>query len=154
MLIISISNGEIVGQISDVLIDAQTRAVSALLSTEGGLLSRTTKVVPASEVHVWGEDVILVTGTDIFVNRDALPCHDQCLSVANQIKGREVVGQDGTRIGTLNDVLIDNRGCLVGYDLSKVDISGPIAKSKRIGVEATHALGPDVLVVGENKLAA
>jgi hypothetical protein len=50
--------------------------------------------------------------------------------------------------------LIDNRGRLVGYDLSKVDISGPIAKSKRIGVEATHALGPDVLVVGENKLAA
>lgn len=152
MLIVSIDNGEIVGKISDVLIDPQKRAVSALLSTESGFLSRTTNVVPASEVQVWGEDVILVSGTDVFVNRDALPCQDQCLGVADQIKGREVVGQDGTRIGTLNDVLIDNRGHLVGYDLSKVDIPGPIAKSKRIGVEATYALGPDVLVVDENKL--
>jgi uncharacterized protein YrrD len=118
------------------------------------LLSRTTKVVPASAVQVWGEDIILVSGPDIFVNRDALPCHDQCLSVVNQINGREVVGQDGTRIGVLNDVLIDNRGHLVGYDLSRVDITGPVAKSKRIGMEATHALGPDVLVVDESKLAA
>ncbi|MGC9346557.1 MAG: PRC-barrel domain-containing protein [Anaerolineae bacterium] len=154
MPIVSFSNGEIIAKVTDMLINPQSRSVSALLSTEGGLLSRTTKVIPATEIQVWGEDVVIVTGPDIFINKEELPCHEQCLSLVNQIKGREVVGQDGTRIGTLSDVLIDDEGRLVGYDLGKVDIEGPVAKSKRIGVEATYALGPDVLVVDESKLPA
>ncbi len=150
--VVSLSDGKIIAKVSDMLVDPTTRSISALLSSEGGLLGRTTKTIPATEIQVWGEDVIIVSRPDIFVSKEDLPCHEQCLSVANQLKGRDVVGQDGTRIGTLNDVLIDNEGHLVGYDLSKVDIEGPVAKSKRIGVDATHALGPDVLVVDENKL--
>jgi uncharacterized protein YrrD len=153
MPIVSLSNGQIIARISDMLIDPTTRTASALLSSEGGLLGRTTKVIPATEVQVWGEDVIIVTGPEVFVEREALPCHEQCLSVADQIKGREVVSQDGARIGTLNDVLINTEGQVIGYDLAKVEIQGPVAKSKRIGFEATHALGPDVLVVDAAKLA-
>lgn len=62
------------------------------------------------------------------------------------------MSQDGTRIGELNDVVIDNNGVVVGYDLAKVSIEGPVAKSKRIGVEATHALGPDMLVIDQTRL--
>lgn len=152
MSVVSLSNGEIIAKVSDMLVDPTTRSIAALLSSKGGLLGRTTKTIPATEIQVWGEDVIIVSRPDVFVSKEELPNHQQCLSVANQLKGRDVVGQDGTRIGTLNDVLIDNEGHLVGYDLAKVDIEGPIAKSKRIGADATHALGPDVLVVDETKL--
>lgn len=154
MPVVSLTNGQIIAKISDMLINPTSRSVSALLSSEGGLLSRTTKVIPATEVRVWGEDVIIVSGPEIFVEREALACHETCLSVANQIKGREVVSQTGTRIGTLNDVLINTEGQVVGYDLSKVEVQGPVAKSKRIGVDATQALGPDVLVIDASKLPA
>lgn len=152
MPIVSYPNGKIIAKVTDMMISPTTRSVSALLSTEGGLLSRTTKVIGATEVLVWGDDMIIVNGPDVFINKDQIPCHEECLSVAGQIKGRAVVGQNGTRIGVLNDILIDNEGRIVGYDLSKVEISGPVASTKRIGVEATHALGPDVLVIDTTKL--
>lgn len=152
MPIVSLTNGEIIAKVSDVLVDPMTRSVAALISSEGGLLNRSTKIIPAGQVQVWGEDIILVSGPDVFVNREALPCQAQCLSVADQIKGREVVSQNGQRIGVLDDILIDDSGRFVGYDLSRVAIKGPLADSKRIAVEATHALGADVLVVDEAQL--
>jgi hypothetical protein len=56
------------------------------------------------------------------------------------------------RIGQLNDVVIDNQGRLIAYDLAQVYVEGPLAESKRIPVEATHSLGPDVLIIDMNRI--
>ena len=150
--IIRISDGKIIAKAKDVLIDPQTVTISALLFEEGSLFNRKTKLVPANAVQVWGDDVILVTGPGEIITKEQLPCHERCLSVANQIKGRTVVGTDGTRIGEVNDIVVNSEGQIVGYDLSRVFVQGPVAESKRIAVDATHALGPDVLVVDQTKL--
>jgi uncharacterized protein YrrD len=150
--VVSITNGEIIAKIETILINPNTRAVAALRFTRGSLLSRETQWIPAEEIRVWGEDVILVSGPDVFVQKESLTGYEDYLSVSDQLKGREVVSQEGKRIGILNDVLIDNEGRLVGYDLSKVFIEGPVADNKRISIEATHALGPDVLVIDQTLL--
>jgi len=150
--VVSITNGEIIAKIETILINPNTRAVAALSFTQGGLLNRETQLIPAEEVRVWGEDVILVSGPDVFVQKEGLTGYKDYLSVSDQLKDREVVSQEGKRIGILNDVLIDNEGQLVGYDLSKVFIEGPVADNKRISIEATHALGPDVLVIDQTLL--
>ncbi len=145
--IVSAVDGKIIAKVKDLLIDPTTRTVSAILYEEGNILSRQTRLVPAGAIQVWGIDVILIASAEAVVPKEQLACHEQCLSVSDQLKGRSIVSQDGTRIGELNDVVIDSNGVIVGYDLGKVYIEGPIAKSKRIGVEATHALGADVLVI-------
>ncbi len=150
--VISITNGEILAKVDTVLINPNTRAVAALRFTQGGLLNRETRLIPAEEIRVWGEDVILVSGPDVLVPKENVSGYEDYLSVSDQLKGREVVSQDGKRIGILNDVLIDNQGQLVGYDLSKVFVEGTLAENKRINIEATHALGPDVLVVDQTLL--
>ena len=150
--VVSITNGEIIAKIETILINPNTRAVAALQFSKGGLLNRATHLIPADEIRVWGEDVILVSGPNIFVQKENLTGSEEYLSVSDQLKGREVVSQDGQRIGILNDVLIDDDGRLVGYDLSKVFIEGAVAENKRISVEATHAMGPDVLVVDQTLL--
>ncbi|MCU0519552.1 MAG: PRC-barrel domain-containing protein [Anaerolineae bacterium] len=150
--IVSATDGKIIAKVKDLLIDPTTRTVSAILFEEGGILSRQTRIIPAGAVQVWGVDVVLIASADAAVPREQLACHEQCLSVSGQLKGRSIVSQDGTRIGELNDVVIDNNGVVVGYDLGKVFIEGPVAKSKRIGVEATHALGADVLVIDKTRL--
>ena len=150
--VISITNGKIIAKVKDLLIDPAAVAISAVLFEEGGLLSRKTRIIPATAVQVWGEDVVLITGPDVLISKEQLPCHEQCLSVASQIKGRSVVSQDGTRIGEINDLVIDDEGRVVGYDLSKVFVEGTVAQTKRINIDATHALGPDVLVIDRNKL--
>jgi uncharacterized protein YrrD len=150
--IVSMTDGKIVAKVKDVLIDPSTRTISAVLFEEGNILNRQTRVIPADAVRVWGVDVILVTSADAVVSKEQLACHERCLSVSTQLKGRSIVSQEGKQIGELNDVVIDNNGVVVGYDLAKVLIEGPVAKSKRIGVGATHALGPDVLVIDQTQL--
>jgi sporulation protein YlmC with PRC-barrel domain len=150
--IVSMVNGKFIAKVKDVLIDPTTRTVSAVIFEEGSILSRQTRIIPASAVNVWGVDIILISSAEAVVSKEELPCHEQCLSVSSQLKGRSVVTQDGKQIGELNDVVIDDHGVVVGYDLAKVLIEGPVAKSKRIGVDATHALGPDVLVIDQTRL--
>jgi sporulation protein YlmC with PRC-barrel domain len=151
--IVAITNGAIIAKVSDLLVDPVERTVSAIIGAAGGLLSRQTLVIPVAAIHVWGQDVILVHDPDVVIKKEQLACHERCLSVEGQLKGREVVTEAGKRVAVLNDIVVDMDGRLVGYDLGKVLIEGPVAETKRIPVEATHALGPDLLVVDEAKLA-
>jgi len=146
--IVSITNGVVVGQIIDVLIDPNALKVAALVTSKGGLLKRgETEAIPADEVQVWGGDVILVSGPNVVVKEDQLPSLEKWLSASDRIKGYTVVSTDGARIGELNDVMLDSQGQIVAYDLGQVFVEGPVGESKRIAAELTHSLGPDVLIV-------
>jgi uncharacterized protein YrrD len=147
--IVSVTNGQIVAKVEEILIDPTTRQVAAVITSKGSLLKREPgiEVIPGEAVQVWGRDVILVKRPEVIVKKDTLPGHEDWLTVSDQIKGHDVVGTDGTRIGQLNDVIIDAAGQLVGYSLARVFIQGPVAQSKRIAAKATRALGGDVLLV-------
>lgn len=147
--IVSVTNGQIVAKVEEILIDPTTRQVAAVITSKGSLLKREPgiEVIPGEAVQVWGRDVILVKQPEVIVKKDTLPGHEDWLTVSDQIKGHDVVGTDGTRIGQLNDVIIDAAGQLVGYSLARVFIQGPVAQSKRIAAGATRALGGDVLLV-------
>jgi uncharacterized protein YrrD len=70
-------------------------------------------------VQVWGHDVVLVDDSNVVCEMDGLPGNEGWLSVAEQIRGREVVSSEGTRIGTLDDVVLDLKGYLVAYELGR-----------------------------------
>lgn len=147
--IVSVTNGQIVAKVEGLLIDSTTRQVAAVITSKGSLLKREPgiEVIPGDEVQVWGQDVILVKRPEVVVKKDTLLGHEDWLTVSDQIKGHDVVGTDGTRIGQLNDIIIDASGQLVGYSLARVFIQGPVAQSKRIAARATRVLGGDVLIV-------
>lgn len=65
-------------------------------------------------------------------------------------KGRDVISIDGTRIGDLDDVVVNTEGQLIAYDLydlAQVFIEDPMLASKRIPAEATRSFGQDVVIV-------
>jgi uncharacterized protein YrrD len=146
-LIINITNGEIIAKVIDVLIDPDTHRVAALVTSKGSLLKRKTEAIPGDAVQVWGQDVILVTGSDLITTADDLPNNEKWLSVSDQLKGHEVVSTDGTRLGELNDVVIDAEGRLVSYALGRVFAEEHVAGLHQIAVEATQSIGQDVLIV-------
>ena len=155
--IVSVTNGQIIAKVEDVLLDPGTLRVAALVTAGGGLgnllkSGRKTEAIPGDEVQVWGQDVVLVSGPDVIAKIEELPASDQWVSVSQQIKGRDVISAEGTRIGQLHDVVIDLKGQLVGYDLARVFVEGPPAQSKQIAVEATRTLGQDVLIVDMAKI--
>jgi uncharacterized protein YrrD len=146
--IVSASNGQIIAKVVDVLIAPENRPqMAALATSKGTLLKREIEAIPSNEVLVWGQDVILVSGPDVIAKEDSLPGSQEWLSVSDQVKGRAVVSINGTRIGELNDVVLNTRGRLIAYDLSQVSVEGPISESKRIPIEATQSFGQDVLIV-------
>ena len=145
--VISMDNGQIIGSVADIMIDPEALKAAALATSKGNLLNREIEAITAENVQVWGRDVILVKQPDVIVKEDQLPELDRWLSVADNIKGRDVIDTKGTRIGKIKDVLINADGHLAGYRLSQVFVEGPLAQSLWISAEATRSLGEDVLIV-------
>jgi uncharacterized protein YrrD len=149
--VISVTNGEIVGKVLDVLIDPEALRVAAAVTSKGKMLGRQREidVIPGDEVQVWGQDAVLVNRPDVIVKDSELPGRETWLSVADQVKGHAVIGTDGRRIGQLNDVVIDVNGQFVGYDLVQPFVPGgdKAQAIKQIPAETTSVLGQDVLIV-------
>lgn len=153
--IISTSDGKILGTVDDVYVDLKSFELAAITVAEGSLISSMLKPnkdgIPRGAVIVWGEDVVLVQD-DGFVKGSTLLDRMAWESSKNQIKGKKVLSTDGELIATLDDVLIDSRAQIVGYDLAEVFIEGPIAESKRAPKISTSSFGPDALIVDTEAL--
>jgi uncharacterized protein YrrD len=149
--IISMSDGRKIGSVADIVIDRETLQIAALVTSKGHLFNRRVEAIPASEIEIWGQDVVLVTGSEVIQPEEEFSGRHNWLYVADSIKGRFVVSVDGTRVGQVNDVVVDRQGRVVGYELNQVFIDGPISESMRIPSSATHSLGKDVLVVNTLK---
>jgi uncharacterized protein YrrD len=152
--VISLDEGVVVAKMADVMIDPQTLKVAALVISKGGLLGRETEYIPITEVKVWGQDAILISRTSASLGQAEFPSLDRLLRVSEEIRGRDVIDQNGTRIGRLADVLIDQNGSLVGYALGDVYVEEfPFEEPNHIPVEATKSFGRDVLIVQTTKAA-
>jgi uncharacterized protein YrrD len=150
--VISITNGEVIGKVEDVLIDLKKRHVAAIVTSKGSLLRRKVTAISREAVQVWGQDVILVTGPDVIQSGEKMQGFAEWESAGSQVKGKNVLSAKGERVGELKDVIIDNDAMVVGYALSKVLIEGPVQESKRIHANATQTLGADALIVDTTKL--
>jgi uncharacterized protein YrrD len=145
--IINVEDGRRIGSVSDILIDRETLEVAAIELSRGNLFNRETSAIRAEDIQVWGEDVILVRSGDSVTGSENIPQREKWLKVSEHIRGRYVVSVDGTRIGQVNGLMLDQRGRILAYELNQVFIDGPLNRSKRISADATHSLGQDVLVV-------
>jgi uncharacterized protein YrrD len=144
--LVTLAHGEIIGKVKDVLIDPESYEIAALV-LPGKLFSRKTMVLARHLVHVFGKDVILVKSNEVMPLDDTIKGVSSLLGVSKQMKGQEIVTEQGVRIGIVGDVLVNERGKVVSYDLAKVFIEGPLAQSRQIPLEATRSLGPDVIIV-------
>jgi sporulation protein YlmC with PRC-barrel domain len=153
--IISMTNGVALAKVMDIMFDPHTGQVAAVVTSKGGgLLQRGPELeaIPAREVRVWGRDAVLVSSPDVIATQEELPDRQEWLSVSDQIKGRDVISIDGTRIGQLSDVVLDTQGQLVSYELAQVFVTGPVAQSRRIPAGATRSFGQDVLIVDRSQI--
>jgi uncharacterized protein YrrD len=145
--VIGITNGEMLAKVEDLQVDPNSLKAAAAITSKGSLLNREIEAIPAEQVEVWGQDAILAKQLDVIVKEDETDNRDGWLSASDDIRGYEVVAEDGTRIGTLGDVVLDNQGQIMGYEMAEVAVEGRVAVADWIDVKATLSLGPDVLIV-------
>ena len=144
--VVDIRYGQKIATVEDVMLDPGNLNPAALVTSKGSLLKREIKAIPASEVKVWGQDVILVSNPDVIRRQEELPDLENWLSVSDDINGHQVVGLDGMRIGQIDDLLISEKGDLTAFHLSQVSADSPVGETRMIPVEAVHSL-QDVLLV-------
>ncbi len=66
----------------------------------------------------------------------------------DELRGREMTTEGGTRVGTIDDILLDPDACVLGFSLAKVFVRGPVADKKHIVRSAVTALGLKVTSLG------
>lgn len=141
-LLISITNGEKLGEIKDLYFDSDlTRVTAVLAGSEGGLFSQKDLAITRADIHVYGVDAWLIVGADTVVRLENIADVDTFVTLSD-LRGREIQTENGTRIGTVGDVLLDAEARVLGFALQNVYVQeGPLAEQKTIARSAIVDVG-------------
>lgn len=129
--VITLDEGRNVGQARDVLLSGDMSRLAGIFLGKEGLLRRKQRLIPSSSVVVYGIDAILIRDESAISDDKAQDGASDWLRVS-KVQGREIDTPGGTRVGTVGDVLLDEKGDVTGIALDKVFVQGPIAESKLI----------------------
>ncbi len=139
-LLISITDGKKLGEIKGLYLDPDARQVVGVFLGTEGLINRKTLAMAQSAVQLCGIDVWLVAGSDTVTTLDAIPDSATFVAVSD-LRGHEVHTEGGTKIGVVEDVLLDPTMRVLGFTLGKVFVQGPLAERKAIARDAIASLG-------------
>lgn len=137
-------SGEKQASVKDLVFDREARRVVALL-IGGGLFD-------SSRVVRWDSIVSL---KDVVVVHDETPFEklkddsevENLHRHSHRITGTEII-HDGEKIGTVDDIFIDEEGRVVGYEVKE----GLLSSNKFLPVEEVESSGKDAIVTRTSDL--
>jgi sporulation protein YlmC with PRC-barrel domain len=66
----------------------------------------------------------------------------------DHLQGKEITTSGGTKVGTVDDIIVDKDMNVVGFHLGRVSVEGPISDSRSIARDAfTDVEGEDAIIV-------
>ena len=141
-LLISITNGEKLGEVKDLYFDSELTKVTAVLTgSEGGLFSRKDLAITRPDIQVYGVDAWLIAGVNTVMRLENIADVDTFVTLSD-LRGREIQTEGGTKIGTVSDVLLDVEARVLGFALQNVYVQeGPLAERKNIARSAILDIG-------------
>lgn len=139
-LLISATDGKKLGEVKDVYLDkAATKLIAAYLGKEG-IINRRSLLIDIGKIQLFGLDAWLVNGSDTVQAKDEVAGSADYL-LADELRGRVIQTDGGTKIGTVGDVLVNDKLEVVGFALDRIYVTGPLAASKTIARAAISELG-------------
>lgn len=136
----SLDEGRKLGTVRDVYVDRALAWLAGVHLGREGLLSRKSLLIPRAAIAVFGLDAILAQRSDVVSDSKQMPESKQWMRL-DDLAGRQVDTPAGTRIGTIGDVLLDDEARIVGFTLSRVQVTGPLAEHPVIPREAVIDTG-------------
>jgi uncharacterized protein YrrD len=135
-----ISDGQQLGDIKDFYLDPGLTQMIAVFLGKEGVFSRKTLVLPLRDIQLRGIDCWLASAQAGAIDLKDWEGSDSFLLVED-LRGRAIHTAHQTPIGTVKDLLFDEHGRVVGLELGKVHVQGPLATTKRIPRTALLSLG-------------
>ena len=139
-ILISVTDGKNLGEVKDVYFDPEASKMVAAHLGKSGLINRKSLLVDLSHVKLFGLDAWLVDASDIVIAKDDAPGTESYL-IGDDLRGRDIQTDGGTKLGTVGDILVDEKHNVIGFALSKVQVQGPVAEAKAIARAAITSLG-------------
>ena len=128
--IISVDTGHDLGMVKDVYFDSTLTQIAGLFLGNEGLLSRKALLLPASAITLLGQDAILVSHFDAVSDSKQTDMTDWVRR--DHLQGRTIATAGGTKVGTINDVLVDGEGTVKAFSLAMIFIDSPITQARHI----------------------
>ncbi len=139
-LLISITNGEKLGEVGDLYLDAELTRVVAVQAGSEGFINRQALAIARPHIQVYGKDAWLVAAADTVVRIESIPGFESFVE-ASSLRGREIHSEGGTRIGAIGDVILDGEARVLGFTLQRVYVEGPLETRKTISRTAISDVG-------------
>lgn len=151
--LISLTDGKKIGEVKDLYLDEKlVKVVGVFLGSEG-LINRKSMALGRDAIQLMGIDAWLVRDPSAIVVPDNLP-NSALLVPLSELRGREIVSEGGTHIGTVDDVIFDNDGDVLGFALGKIQVKGTLADRKAIARSAISTIGGKTAAMTANMTQA
>ena len=143
LAVVTLTGGERLGRIDDVVFQAATGAVSGFLIDRGGMFSKA-RFLAASQVQGLGADALTITSEEAL--SEAAP--PDAGEAAKPLAGRPVLNQAGTVLGRVADVVVDTDTLSVPYLLLATGLLENALHGKpQLPVSEVQAIGADSVIV-------
>jgi sporulation protein YlmC with PRC-barrel domain len=139
-LLISVTDGRNLGEIKGLMLDETASRGVALFLGKSGILNRKANLIDLKHIQLAGVDAWLTRGSDCVVSQEDYSDFEK-LILAEDLFGREIVTEGGHKIGTIGDVILDEKFNVLGFSFDKLNIEGPLAKAGAIIRAAVKSLG-------------
>ena len=128
--IVSVDHGRDLGVVKDVYFDRTLSHIAGLFLGNEGLLSRKALLVPASAITLFGQDAMLVKHVEAVTNSTQADITKWIRR--DHIQGRVITTADGTKVATINDLLVDEQGIVKAFSLAMIFLDSPITQTRLI----------------------
>jgi uncharacterized protein YrrD len=127
--IITFDSGRRLARVQDLLVDPERNQVLALLIDAGAVFT-SAKVIPFGHIKSIGENAVIVPKRDVVYNVSRIPELKKVFD-GRTIKGMRVYSENGDRLGSVGDMILDDHsGEVLYYEVSGGAI-GDAMKGKR-----------------------
>lgn len=150
--IISISDGRQLGTVKDLYLDSDLNLVTGVYLGPPGLFSRKSLLIERNNVMVFGVDAILAKHSDAVT--DSSKAAEWAKWVRrDKLQGRQVATTGGTKVGIIDDVILDEATRVIGFRLWRVFVEGPVAENRSVVRGAVIDAGneDDVMIIDLSK---
>jgi uncharacterized protein YrrD len=129
--IYSITDGQHLGNVKDLLLDVELNSVKAIFVGQEGLFKRKALLIPIDRVAVLGVDAILTYSSDAVTDSNELLDAQKWLR-REELQGRDVDTPGGTKVGVIGDVMVDRAAQITAFTLSRTYVTGPVAENRLV----------------------
>jgi len=144
LAVVSLTGGEKLGRIDDVVFDPSSGRVTGFFVDRGGMFSKQ-KFLPAGDVHGLGDDALTVASEKALLDGPSALTGELAAKTAENLP---VLNPAGTVLGKVSDIGVDTQAMTVPYLILATGIIGDTLHGKpHLPVSAIQTVGADSVIV-------